>query len=213
MRAKDAIHMAEIEHFKNINRRLCSILREHGLPVPIGLDKSNNENTESTFQSVDHTEPRHRLESFLSRVSPASSGSARSDKRLLDLNDPQIAVDFVMDLEAPCQVGHPHFRGPDGEVGHTMQLRNMVIPNPRADNIVSFTRQEPAASTRTVSNTELRETLLRLLQAARTLNMPGELTPVQCWNNLRLNPAASRLTKRKLDQMKQAFLAGIICYG
>lgn len=205
--------MAEIEHFKTVNRRLCSILRDNNIPIPLDLDKSSDEDLNSNPRNISVTEPHRSQEIPVLRAPPTSFQPARSADGLMDLNDPQIAVDFVMDLEAPCLVSHPHFQGPDGENGHIMQLRNMVIPNSRSDDIAPFTQLQPAVSTRTISNTELRQTILRLLEAARSLNMPGELTPVQCWNALRVNPLANRLRRQKFDELKQALLTGVVCYG
>lgn len=213
LRAKDASNLAEIEHFKTVNRTLCSILKGNNIPIPLGLDKSRNEHANDRAQVIDNTRPPERLQDTASRSVQTLSGPGTSAGRLLDLNDPQIAVGFVMDLEEPCLVTHLHYRGPDGETGHSMLLRNMVVENVQSVDNTLPTQQAPPTTTRAVSNTELRETLLRLLQAAHSLNMPGEMTPIQCWNTLRTNPAASRLTRQKFDEIKQAFISGIVCYG
>lgn len=53
----------------------------------------------------------------------------------------------------------------------------------------------------------------RLLQLSLSLDLNGELTPVQAWNLIKTHPSFSKMTPERLDALRAAIAEKTECYG
>lgn len=53
----------------------------------------------------------------------------------------------------------------------------------------------------------------RLLYLSSSLQLEGEITPVEAWNRLRLHPGFRSLSKEKFEGLKAELKGLVACYG
>lgn len=206
LRARDAEISAKLEKAELRNRQLEAILRAHHVQLPSDSDYLDQNN------------------SLLSDVPlPPANGitSSRPDLRvahpvmeeLIDLNDPQNAIDVILYLEQNC-LDHIHqHRGEDNEKGHSLQLQMSIMESTtQATQPWSKSRVSTWSSLST-SKPQLEAQLERLLSTARVLDLQGELTPVMCWYNMKETVAKTPLSVKQLDQLLTALLPNMSCRG
>lgn len=206
LRARDAEISAKLEKAELRNRQLEAILRVHHVQLPSDSDYLDQNN------------------SLLSDVPlPPANGitSSRPDLRvahpvmeeLIDLNDPQNAIDVILYLEQNC-LDHIHqHRGEDNEKGHSLQLQMSIMESTtQATQPWSKSRVSTWSSLST-SKPQLEAQLERLLSTARVLDLQGELTPVMCWYNMKETVAKTPLSVKQLDQLLTALLPNMSCRG
>lgn len=215
LRAKDQNNLAELARVSAVNEGLRSLLLEHGILIPPELEYRSDSATNYNNQALNLVATPARSDITTSRTtsSVTSPGSERIAHASYDLNDAQTAIDFILSLEAICLEAHHHHVGVDGEMGHFMQLQHMMLETPQSSRIEEPFYTYPPIHTKSTSPSHLDESLTRLLQASKLLNIAGELTPVQCWDMLRAWPPATNMTKQKFNELKRALVAEIVCYG
>lgn len=213
LRAKEARHLADLKRISAVNDKLRSLLRENQIPIPPELEDAGHVDMDDSHEVANTIEFLQPSDTSTSHTSSTSPEPTASPQLFFNLNDPQTAIDFILDMEATCLVAHHHHRGPDGEQGHFMQLQHMVLKSPQSARIETPYHRYPALPAWNSSSVHLEDSLQRLLDASRCLGMKGELTPVQCWDMLRVWPPATKMAKKKFDELKRALLPAVVCYG
>ncbi|KAL1988945.1 hypothetical protein VTN96DRAFT_6934 [Rasamsonia emersonii] len=116
------------------------------------------------------------------------------------LDSTQTGIDFVLSLEQPC-LEHTYRPICAGEThGHALTVQAALLTY--ASNLgVERSWDVPAVE------------LDRLLQLSLSLDLNGELTPVQAWNLIKTHPGFSKLTHERLEALRAAIAEKTECYG
>ncbi|KFZ05951.1 hypothetical protein V501_07871 [Pseudogymnoascus sp. VKM F-4519 (FW-2642)] len=135
----------------------------------------------------------------------AVSGSSPESTTKAGLQN--IGVEFVLTLESPC-LGHiqGNPKEPDAPSGHVLTASAPLLF--RAPNIESGS-QICTTTPWEAPNAGL-ETLLNLSQ---TLELDGEVTPVQAWNYIRRHPRFEGLEMERLQSLTRKLLKEVKCHG
>lgn len=147
------------------------------------------------------------------------------------LDDPAIAIDFVLALEQPCL---PHIPHPSHFYAHTDNNNNITSPPlttdldhlPDADTstelepsnhmqmlsapLVQFAPTSPEINSSWQASASIIKELLNL---SKSINLEGEITPVECWWRLRGHPGFQGMGKREMEALKRELQGGVRCCG
>ncbi|KAI9675275.1 MAG: hypothetical protein M1817_001177 [Caeruleum heppii] len=120
------------------------------------------------------------------------------------LDSPQAGIDFVLALEQPC-MSHIHTSPPleqDPMSGHvftaSMSLRYHAPTEPYSTN-----------SSYHMPSSEIQ----KLLDISSTLDLPGELTPVQAWNRIRQHPQFIQMSRQTFELLRHRLSLEVQCLG
>lgn len=120
------------------------------------------------------------------------------------LDNPEVAIDFVLALEHPCIRHLPHPSDPpsDDPSNHALMVSTPLLscaPRPFQQSDANWT-----------ANASMIKELLNLSSA---INLEGEITPVEAWHRLRQHPGFSRLDKWAIERIKGDLSASVRCCG
>lgn len=121
------------------------------------------------------------------------------------LDSPEIAIEFVLALEHPCiaHLPHPTATPSDDPSNHILMASTPLI---------SSAPQQPQPNTCwdwTANSSIIKE----LLNLSSSINLEGEITPVDAWHRLRQHPEFGRLDRHSLDDLKNELSAAVQCLG
>lgn len=137
------------------------------------------------------------LASSNSRYGPPADGKATT---LVDTVE--TAIDFVLALEHPCMPHLPYQDPPSTEPANHMMMASTSLmarsPDPPQFN-----------STWTASGTIIKE----LLNLSSSINLEGEMTPVEAWHRLHDHPDFWKLNQDHIEKLKQELSTTVRCRG
>jgi len=114
----------------------------------------------------------------------------------------ETAIDFVLALEHPCMThipyGDPKSNDP---ANHTMMASTPLVA--RAPNAPRINQQW------TTSGAIIKE----LLNISLSINLDGEITPVEAWHRLHGHPEFWRLDQSQIERLKQKLSSAVRCCG
>ncbi|CAF9924113.1 hypothetical protein IMSHALPRED_006108 [Imshaugia aleurites] len=136
-----------------------------------------------------------------------SSSSSRphpaTDTRATALVDTiETAIDFILALEHPCIPHLPYQDPPSTDPANHMMMASTPLmarsPDPPQFN-----------SSWTASGTIIKE----LLNLSSSINLEGEITPVEAWHRLHDHPDFWRLNRDQIESLKQELSTKVRCCG
>lgn len=207
LRVREAEIAAKLERAESKNYQLEAILQAHNIQLPIDPEHQNQDDL--MLDSIS-SQPSDRVAPQWSERRIASS--AATDE-LIDITEPQNAIDVILYLEQNC-LDHIHqHRGEDNEKGHSLQLQ-MSIMEASAQATEPWSKSRVATwSSLSTSRSQLDAQLSRLLNTARVLDLQGELTPVMCWSQMKERLGRNPLPVQQLDQLLAVLLLNMTCRG
>ena len=126
------------------------------------------------------------------------------------LDTPDVAIEFVLALEHPCMAHIQHSAAKSSvsssEANPTFHVQMASAP------LVSSAPRPPEPNTKwnwTDSSTIIRQ----LLTLSSTINLAGEITPVEAWNRVRQHPDFWRFDRRQIDNLKDELSGEVECCG
>ena len=115
----------------------------------------------------------------------------------------EIAIDFVLALEHPCMAHLPYPANPptDDPANHLMMASApLVAQAPDSPQL---------HQTWTASGAIIKE----LLNLSSSINLEGEITPVEAWHRLHQHPDFRRMDRNQIEQTKRELSASVRCCG
>lgn len=126
------------------------------------------------------------------------------------LDTPDVAIEFVLALEHPCMT---HIRHPAAMPSASSSNDNPIFHVQMASApLVSSAPRPPEPNTKwnwTASATIIRQ----LLALSSTINLVGEITPVEAWNRVRRHPDFWKFDRTQIDGLKNELSGKVKCYG
>jgi hypothetical protein len=130
------------------------------------------------------------------------------------LDSTQIGVNFVLALEQKCLYHHsipsvPMLAHGDVGYGHSRMLSSPIMEHSPSYSLNPLKMGWPRGTTWNVPAGELE----RLLSFSDQIELEGEVTPVQVWNEVRCHPNFSLMTPEALEALRDALLPNVKCLG
>lgn len=126
------------------------------------------------------------------------------------LDTPDVAIEFVLALEHPCMT---HIQHPTALPSASSSKGNPTFHVQMASApLVSSAPRPPEPNTKwnwTASTTIIRQ----LLALSSTINLAGEITPVEAWNRVRHHPDFWRFDRAQIDGLKNELSGKVKCCG
>lgn len=126
------------------------------------------------------------------------------------LDTPDVAIEFVLALEHPCMT---HIQHPAALPSASSSKGNPTFHVQMASApLVSSAPRPPEPNTKwnwTASTTIIRQ----LLALSSTINLAGEITPVEAWNRVRHHPDFWRFDRAQIDGLKNELSGKVKCCG
>lgn len=126
------------------------------------------------------------------------------------LDTPDVAIEFVLALEHPCMT---HIQHPATMPSASSSKGNPTFHVQMASApLVSSAPRPPEPNTKwnwTASTTIIRQ----LLALSSTINLEGEITPVEAWNRVRHHPDFWRFDRTQIDGLKNELSEKVRCCG
>lgn len=128
----------------------------------------------------------------------------------VSLDTPDVAIEFVLALEHPCMT---HIQHPA-----TMPSASSLQGNPTfhvqmaSAPLISSAPRPPEPNTKwnwTASTIIIRQ----LLALSSSINLAGEITPVEAWNRVRHHPDFWRLDRTQIDGLRNELSEKVKCCG
>ncbi|KAL2041610.1 hypothetical protein N7G274_005394 [Stereocaulon virgatum] len=115
----------------------------------------------------------------------------------------EIAIDFVLALEHPCMTHLPYPANPptDDPANHLMMASTPLVA--RAPDAPQLNQ------TWTASGAIIKE----LLNLSSSINLEGEITPVEAWHRLHQHPDFWRMDRNQIEKIKRELSASVRCCG
>ena len=115
----------------------------------------------------------------------------------------ETAIDFVLALEHPCMPHIPYPADPPtaDPANHLMMASTPLVA--RSPESPKFN------STWTASGAIIKE----LLNLSSSINLEGEITPVEAWHRLHDHPDFWRLDRNQIDNLKRELSSAVRCCG
>ena len=140
------------------------------------------------------------------------------------MDDPAVAIDFVLALEQPClpHIPHPNSSSSHAQHANTAPLTGDLGVLPDADlepsnhiqmlsaPLVQFAPQAPSIDSSWQASASVIKELLNL---SKSINLDGEITPVECWWRLRSHPGFAHMGKTELAELKGLLSKQVTCCG
>ncbi len=136
----------------------------------------------------------------LSFTAPSSQIVYTNSNPLLDT--PDIAIDFVLALEHPCVSHIPH----PSNTTHDPTNHILLASTP----LVACSARPPQPDAHWTASAAMIKELLNL---SRSINLKGELTPVEAWHRLRGHPEFGKLDLQSLGTLKTELSRIVKCCG
>ena len=150
-----------------------------------------------SFERLNFSEISHDV-SHMSQSAPAS------------LDTPDVAIEFVLALEHPCMT---HIQHPAAVPSASSSKGNPTFHVQMASApLVSSAPRPLGPNTKwnwTASSTIIRQ----LLALSSTINLAGEITPVEVWNRVRRHPDFWRFNRTQIDGLKNELSGKVKCCG
>lgn len=126
------------------------------------------------------------------------------------LDTPDVAIEFVLALEHPCMthIQHPATMPSASSLKGDPTFHLQMVSAP----LVSSAPRPPELNTKwnwTASTTIIRQ----LLALSSTINLAGEITPVEAWNRIRHHPDFWILDRTQIDGLKNELSGKVKCCG
>lgn len=118
------------------------------------------------------------------------------------LDTPDIAIDFVLALEHPCMSHIPH---PSGK-SHDPSNHILLASTP----LMASSNAPPQSNTQWSASAAMIKELLKL---SSSINLKGELTPVEAWHRLRDHPNFGKLSLEAFGALKRELSREVKCCG
>lgn len=120
-------------------------------------------------------------------------------------DSPEVAIEFVLALEHPCMahIPHPSNTSSTDPSNHIHMVSTPLLsraPCPPEANSMSCW---------TANSTIIKE----LLNLSSSINLEGELTPVEAWHRLRQHPDFWKLDQQGIDSLKNELCSTVRCCG
>ena len=138
----------------------------------------------------------------LSSTTPINIDLTAGTQELNKYNTLAMGIDFVLALEHRC-MGHIPYQDPptaDPTTHMMMASTSLVAHAPDAPQI---------NSTWTASGA----TIKALLNLASSINLEGEITPVEAWHQLRNHPEFWKLSPHQIEELKWELSKEVRCCG
>ena len=189
--------------------KLKDLLAINSISLPADIDQIRPPGT-ADIEVIDTTGGQRQL--LPESNNPKPDNRSSSPDTNVDFDDPRTGVEFILALEQPC-LPHIHiWRGAENEDGHLLQLQSSLLG-------VDSNGQKPMAAgpafswDLSIPRNELKTQLDRLLGAAASLNLEGELTPIMCWHRLIQMFKQSKLSRNKLNTLQDKLVEHSHCRG
>lgn len=137
------------------------------------------------------------LSSSTSRNGPPANAKATA---LVDTIE--TAIDFVLALEHPCMPHIPYQDPPSADPANHMMMASTPLMA-RAPDPPQFN------STWTASGAIIKE----LLNLSSSINLEGEITPVEAWHRLHDHPDFWKLNRNQIEKLKRELSTAVRCCG
>lgn len=148
--------------------------------------------------------PAETLQDFsLQSMKVSSAEAGASDvKAPTSVDTIETAIEFVLALEYPCMNHIPYGDPSSADPANHMMMAStpLVARAPDAPQI---------NQTWTTSGAIIKE----LLNLSSSINLDGEITPVEAWHLLHDHPDFWRLDRGQIDRLKEELSASVECYG
>lgn len=112
------------------------------------------------------------------------------------------AIDFVLALEHPCMSHIPYQDPPSADPANHMMMASTPLMA-RAPDPPQFN------STWTASGA----TIKALLNLSSSINLEGEITPVEAWHRLYDHPEFWKLNRDQIENLKRELSTAVQCCG
>ena len=114
----------------------------------------------------------------------------------------EIAIEFVLALEHPCMNHIPYRDPPSADPANHMMMASTPL--------VARAPDAPQINQSWVTSGVIIKELLNL---SSSINLEGEITPVEAWHRLHEHPDFWRLSRNQINQLKQELTLSVKCYG
>ena len=131
------------------------------------------------------------------------SGNASDPKSSALVETIETAIDFVLALEHPCM---PHILSPtappsDDPANHIMMASTPLLA------------RSPDAPQLNQNWTASGAIIKELLNLSSSINLEGEITPVEAWHKLHQHPDFWRLDRKQIQNLKKELSTKVSCCG
>lgn len=124
---------------------------------------------------------------------------------LKPMDSPEVAIEFVLALEHPCMT---HIQHPSNSSSTDPSNHVHMVSAP----LFSSAPRPPEPNT-TPSWTANGTIIKELLNLSSSINLEGEITPVEAWHRLRQHPDFWKLDQHGIDNLKNELSASVRCCG
>lgn len=134
--------------------------------------------------------------------SESRKGPPADAKAIAQVDTIATAIDFVLALEHPCMPHIPYQNPPSADPANHMMMASTPLmarsPDPPQFN-----------STWTASGAIIKE----LLNLSSSINLEGEITPVEAWHRLHDHPEFWKLNRDQIENLKLELSTAVKCCG
>lgn len=124
---------------------------------------------------------------------------------LKPIDSPEVAIEFVLALEHPCMT---HMQHPLNSSSTDPSNHVHMVSAP----LFSSAPRPPEPNT-TASWTANGTIIKELLNLSSSINLEGEITPVEAWHRLRQHPDFWKLDQHGINHLKNELSASVRCCG
>ena len=117
----------------------------------------------------------------------------------------EMAIEFVLALEHPCMAHLPH---PSATPSSDPSNHVLMASTP----LIFSAPQQPQLNTAWNWTTNM-SILKELLNLSKTINLDGEITPVEAWHRIRQHPDFWRMNRQSINGLKNELSLAVQCYG
>lgn len=116
----------------------------------------------------------------------------------------ELATNFVLSLEHPCL---PHIPYPAADPQTTDSANHLMMAS---TPLVARAQGNPQLNQSwTASGAVIKE----LLNLSSSINLDGEIIPVEAWHRLHRHPDFWRLDREQIEKLKRDLSAAVRCFG
>ena len=202
--------MVDLARQEIINDRLQTLLSDNNVSIPPEVHIIDNSELTTKVEVVGAAGEMQHL-----RVTTTSSSRSSINETplryVVNVDDPQTAISFILALEQPCLQHHHQHVGPDGESAHSMMLQaSLVNEGPTAVPMAAGTSW-PTGSEWNVSTEVLKTQLNTLIRTAQNITFDTEMVPVLCWKRICELHRVSPLSREQLAQLERELVVEVEC--
>ena len=121
------------------------------------------------------------------------------------MDSAEVAIEFVLALEHPCMthIEHPSTMSSTDPSNHIHLVSAPLL----------FSAPRPPQPNTTPSWTASGAIIKELLNLSSSINLEGEITPVEAWHRLRQHPDFWKLDQLGIDSLKNELSSNARCCG